>query len=146
MGKKRLGVGIIGGGFIGQFHIRSWVGVRDADILGIVDKSEKNAEESAICLQRLAIRLQIEDKPPNLSRVSFSSVFMAKAQENLLEGLLHCGKVKAKLLLEKFDNPLVVFQAIMDDSNKVLEIKGFGEKFIQKNQQLIKDYFKQLNN
>ena len=31
MTKKRLGVGIIGGGFIGKFHIRSWVGVRDAD-------------------------------------------------------------------------------------------------------------------
>jgi len=55
MGKKRLGVGIIGGGFIGQFHIRSWVGVRDADILGIVDKSEKNAEESAILARKLNV-------------------------------------------------------------------------------------------
>ena len=43
MTEKRLGVGIVGGGFIGKFHIRSWVGVRDADILGIVDKNEKTA-------------------------------------------------------------------------------------------------------
>ena len=35
MKKKYLGIGIIGGGFIARFHIRSWVGVRDADILGI---------------------------------------------------------------------------------------------------------------
>ena len=55
MAKKRLGVGIIGGGFIGQFHIRSWIGVRDADILGIVDKSEKNAEESAILARKLNV-------------------------------------------------------------------------------------------
>ena len=47
MSKKRLGIGFIGGGFIGQFHIHSWVGVRDADIMGIVDKSGKNAEEAA---------------------------------------------------------------------------------------------------
>ena len=34
---RALGIGIIGGGFIARFHIRSWVGVRDADILGIFD-------------------------------------------------------------------------------------------------------------
>ena len=55
MGKKRLGVGFIGAGFIGQFHIRSWVGVRDADILGIVDKCEKNAEDSAALVRKLNV-------------------------------------------------------------------------------------------
>ena len=39
--KKRLGVGIIGGGFIGKFHIRSWVSVRDGDINGVFDKNPK---------------------------------------------------------------------------------------------------------
>jgi predicted dehydrogenase len=33
--RKRLGVGMIGGGFVGRFHIRSWLGVRDSDILGV---------------------------------------------------------------------------------------------------------------
>ena len=28
---RRLGVGFIGSGFITRFHLRSWVGVRDAD-------------------------------------------------------------------------------------------------------------------
>ena len=55
MGKKRLGVGFIGGGFIGQFHIRSWIGVRDADIFGIVDKSEDNARKSAAMVKQLGV-------------------------------------------------------------------------------------------
>ena len=46
MKKKYLGIGIIGGGFIARFHIRSWVGVRDADILGICDPDEKRAREA----------------------------------------------------------------------------------------------------
>ncbi len=46
MRKKRLGIGIIGGGFIARFHIRSWVGVRDADILGICDPDEKRSREA----------------------------------------------------------------------------------------------------
>lgn len=45
---KRLGVGIIGGGFISQFHIRSWVAVRDADILGIWSPDPPNA---AACVE-----------------------------------------------------------------------------------------------
>jgi len=55
MTEKRLGVGIIGGGFIGKFHIRSWVGVRDADILGIVDKNEKTANDAAALVKKLGV-------------------------------------------------------------------------------------------
>jgi len=55
MAKKRLGVGLIGGGFIGQFHIRSWVGVRDADIVGIIDKSEKTALDAAALTKSLNV-------------------------------------------------------------------------------------------
>jgi predicted dehydrogenase len=55
MKKKRLGVGIIGGGFIARFHIRSWVGVRDADILGIFDPAEKRAGEAAALARKLKV-------------------------------------------------------------------------------------------
>jgi predicted dehydrogenase len=55
MEKKRLGIGFIGAGFIGNFHIRSWVGVRDADILGIVDKHAPRAEEAAALAKRLRV-------------------------------------------------------------------------------------------
>ena len=55
MAKKRLGVGIIGGGFIAKFHIRSWVGVRDADILGIVSKREETASNAAALAKKLNV-------------------------------------------------------------------------------------------
>lgn len=55
MGKKRLGVGIIGGGFIAKFHIRSWIAVRDADILGIVACREDTAQETAELAKRLGV-------------------------------------------------------------------------------------------
>jgi len=43
MAGKRLGIGIVGGGFVGKFHIRSFVGVRDADILGVTSGSTASA-------------------------------------------------------------------------------------------------------
>jgi len=55
MAKKRLGVGIVGGGFIARFHIRSWVGVRDADILGIVSRRKETAEEAAALARTLGV-------------------------------------------------------------------------------------------
>ncbi|MFL6216523.1 MAG: Gfo/Idh/MocA family protein [Blastocatellia bacterium] len=44
---KRLGVGFIGSGFITRFHIRSWVGVRDADVRGVWSPTRANAESAA---------------------------------------------------------------------------------------------------
>lgn len=35
MPSKKLGVGFIGSGFVTRFHIQSWAGVRDADVLGV---------------------------------------------------------------------------------------------------------------
>ncbi|MFZ1291360.1 MAG: Gfo/Idh/MocA family oxidoreductase [Melioribacteraceae bacterium] len=55
MSKKRLGVGIIGTGFIGKFHIRSWVSVRDGDINGIFDKNINSANEAAALIKRLNV-------------------------------------------------------------------------------------------
>jgi len=55
MKKKNLGIGFVGGGFITRFHIRSWVGVRDADVLGIVDPDIKRAEEAAALAKSLRV-------------------------------------------------------------------------------------------
>jgi predicted dehydrogenase len=51
---KRLGVGFIGGGFVARFHIRSWVGVRDADVLGVVGR-DGTAEEAVALARRLGV-------------------------------------------------------------------------------------------
>jgi predicted dehydrogenase len=53
MSKKRLGVGIIGGGFVAQFHIRSWISVRDADINGVVAKTTNEARDAAALIKNL---------------------------------------------------------------------------------------------
>ncbi len=55
MKKKRLGIGIVGGGFIARFHIRSWVGVRDADILGVVSRRKDTAEQAAALARKLRV-------------------------------------------------------------------------------------------
>ena len=52
---KRLGVGFAGGGFITRFHLRSWVGVRDADVLGIADPDETRAREACSLAKKLRI-------------------------------------------------------------------------------------------
>ena len=44
---SKLGVGFVGAGFITNFHIRSWQGVRDADIVGIVGRTESRAVAAA---------------------------------------------------------------------------------------------------
>ncbi len=55
MNRKVLGIGIIGGGFNAGFHIRSWVGVRDADIRGIVDPDAARAERAAALVKKLNV-------------------------------------------------------------------------------------------
>jgi Oxidoreductase family, NAD-binding Rossmann fold len=51
----RLGVGFIGSGFVTRFHIRSWVGVRDADIRGIWSPNPEHAREAAGLARQLGV-------------------------------------------------------------------------------------------
>ncbi len=55
MAKKRLGIGMVGGGFIAHFHIQSWVGVRNADIMGVVSRTKKSAQETADLARKLDV-------------------------------------------------------------------------------------------
>jgi predicted dehydrogenase len=54
-GSGRLGVGFIGSGFITRFHIRSWVGVRDADVRGVWSPNAARAEEAAALARSLRV-------------------------------------------------------------------------------------------
>ena len=47
MQKKRLGVGFVGSGFIARFHMRSWAGVRDGDVVGVWSPNRERAEATA---------------------------------------------------------------------------------------------------
>ena len=53
--KSRLGIGFIGGGFITRFHIQSLVGVRDADVVGVMSRTKASAEESAALARTVGV-------------------------------------------------------------------------------------------
>jgi len=53
--KERLGVGIIGGGFVARFHIRSFEAVRNADVRGVMSRTTKTAGEAATLAHELDV-------------------------------------------------------------------------------------------
>jgi predicted dehydrogenase len=55
MANKRLGIGFIGSGFIARFHIKSFVAVRDADILGVWSPNKQHAEETSALARGLRV-------------------------------------------------------------------------------------------
>ena len=59
---NRIGIGFIGGGFITRFHIKSLIGVRDCDVIGVMSKTRSSADESCALSKALGIG---EAKPYN---------------------------------------------------------------------------------
>lgn len=53
--QKRLGVGILGAGFIGRFHVTSWEGVRDADIVAVSSRRLSSAEDLAEYAEEIGV-------------------------------------------------------------------------------------------
>ena len=51
----RFGVGFIGSGFNARFHMQGWVGVRDADILGVWSPDDKGAKSAAAYCRTLNV-------------------------------------------------------------------------------------------
>jgi predicted dehydrogenase len=51
MAPRRLGIGFVGSGFNTKFHLHAFMGVRDADVLGIWSPTAKNAR-AAVALAR----------------------------------------------------------------------------------------------
>src|SRR6266516_4069581 len=52
---KRLGIGIVGSGFNAKFHLLGFVGVRDADVLGVWSPNQKNAAATATIAKQLGV-------------------------------------------------------------------------------------------
>src|SRR5256714_12656949 len=52
---KRLGIGMVGSGFKAKFHLRAFVGVRDADGLGVWSPNQNNAAETAGIAKQLGV-------------------------------------------------------------------------------------------
>jgi len=52
---RRLGVGFIGSGSVTSFHLKSWVGVRHADVRGIWSPNRDHSEEAAALARSLSV-------------------------------------------------------------------------------------------
>jgi hypothetical protein len=98
----------------------------------------RNHSDTTYCLISLAKREQIEDNPPDLSRLSAKSPYLAKIQQHFIEGLLQCGSKKALILLQSFNTPKEIVSTIINHPEKILKIKGFGKKFLEQNRELLK--------
>ena len=55
MAKERLGIGIVGSGFVARFHIQALVSVRDADVVAITSPTREHAEEAAALAKQLSV-------------------------------------------------------------------------------------------
>src|SRR5436190_5736060 len=52
---KRLGIGMVGSGFNAKFHMQGFVGVRDADVLGVWSPNATNAATTAAVARKLGV-------------------------------------------------------------------------------------------
>jgi predicted dehydrogenase len=52
---NKLGVGFIGSGFVAKFHLQSWRGVRDADVLGVYSPNPEHAAATAALARDLHV-------------------------------------------------------------------------------------------
>jgi len=55
MSKERLGIGFVGSGFVAQFHIRSLLAVRDADVAAVASPTRAHAEAAAALANDLGV-------------------------------------------------------------------------------------------
>lgn len=52
---KRLGIGIIGAGFVARFHLRAFAGIRNADVVAIYSRTIEKAKELASFAEQLGL-------------------------------------------------------------------------------------------
>jgi Fanconi anemia group M protein len=110
----------------------------------------RNIEDTAIIVERVAYREQIKDEMPVLSRSAPKNMDDFGRRCFILEGLLDVGPRKAEQLIEKFETPFRVFEAIKFTKIEYTRtgnpkgikgpldsLKGFGWKFLEKNKSLV---------
>lgn len=107
--------------------------------------------ETAIALNRIASWVQEDHDDPILSRKSPKTRSLSDNQLYFLQGLHNTGQKKGKILLDTFETPIQVMNAILD--SKVIytrtgnpkgiegafeQLEGFGPKYLLKNQKLLR--------
>src|SRR5437899_4089372 len=109
---KRLGIGMVGSGFNAKFHLQGFVGVRDADVLGVWSPNAKNAATTAGVAKKLgvgdakpypSITAMVED--PAIDAIWLSGPNYARI-ENVEEMVSALERGKGKLIGIACEKPL----------------------------------------
>ena len=75
MSEKHLGIGFIGGGFITRFHIESLIPVRNVDVIGVMSKTKKSAEESAALAKNIGVGNHVGNGIISLRIIANANIF-----------------------------------------------------------------------
>ena len=122
---KRLGIGMVGSGFNAKFHLQGFVGVRDADVLGVWSPNAKNAATTAGVAKKLgvgdakpypSITALVED--PAIDAIWLSGPNYARV-ENVEEMVSAVERGKGKLIGIACEKPLARNVA---EAKRVLEL------------------------
>ena len=122
---KRLGIGMVGSGFNAKFHLLGFVGVRDADVLGVWSPNQKHAAETADISRRLgvgdakayaSIAAMVED--PAIDAIWLCGPNFARI-ENVEEMVSTIERGKGKLLGVACEKPLA---RNVTEAKRVLEL------------------------
>lgn len=132
MASQRLGIGVVGAGFVGTFHIKSFVGVRHADIVGVCSRTQQKAEKAA----QLARDIGVGDakaytsitemiKNPAVQAVWVCSPNFSRVE--VIDEITKAGK--GKLLGIACEKPLA---RNVKEAKKVVELaKGFNTGYLE---------------
>lgn len=118
--------------------------------MGVAIIPTRHLKDTLIVVERIAYREQVKDEIPVLARSAPKGMELKERRVYILEGLIDIGKSKAMQLIEEFRTPFRVFQAIKHTrivytrtgnpkgiEGPLSKIKGFGFKFIEKNQEVL---------
>jgi predicted dehydrogenase len=129
---KRLGVGFIGAGFNTTFHIKAFLGVRNADVLGVTSRTFEKAETAAKLARDLGVGeakayKSITDmvKAPEIDAVWVSSPNPTRIE--VMEEVVAAGK--GKLLGIACEKPLA---RNVKEAKRIVELgKGFNTGYLE---------------
>src|SRR3981081_2098262 len=129
---KRLGIGVIGAGFIGGMHIKSFVGVRTADVLGVTSRTFEKAEKDAKLARDLGVGQAkayrtITDmvKAPEIEAIWICAPNITRIE--VLEEIVAAGK--GKLIGIACEKPLA---RTVKEARRVVELaEGFNTGYLE---------------
>ena len=106
----------------------------------------RDVADTALCIRSMAVREQIKDRAPTMGRPKSHFATIKDAQLFLVEGLINCGPKKAEILLDHCSTPAELFTVFFEDPSLITNINGFGDRFLDDNQQLLAANFVEPKN